>query len=93
MTFSKAQFAGMRKALREIDARGPTLDDSSGVPRRAYRPRFFPDEPWVFDPIMRSPRDYALPSYGICLAHDGGPHARPEDGICPRCGQEVTHEP
>jgi len=31
-------------------------------------------------------------SYGVCSAANGGRHARPDEGICPRCGEEVGDE-
>lgn len=33
-----------------------------------------------------------MTSYGVCSAASGGRHARPDEGICPGCGEEVGDE-
>lgn len=55
-----------------------------GRPRRAYREtRDAGSDDMVARGGIQS-------SYGVCSAANGGRHARPDEGICPRCGEEVT---
>lgn len=58
-------------------------------PRRAYRETGMP---WAMDRNegFEFVRSSVRSSYGVCSAASGGRHARPDDGICPRCGEEVT---
>lgn len=58
-------------------------------PRRAYRETgmlFGLDRDDCFEFVRSSVRS----SYGVCSAASGGRHARPDEGICPRCGDEVA---